>query len=281
MKGNGSARRFMIILACFLIAGCQSKAPSEAEIRTAIIATQTAEAEQSAAVATRTPLPPSPTATMTPTEVPSATPVPTPTRPAHPVQVQEDFSQDVGDWLWCEHCEWKGGKLYMGPYPPSGAYLQHFVVCAECGVVTNYKIGVEATFEEGQSERGYGFLLRMTDEYLMTAEITPWQSVAVWKLDFVEGWSLVDVVWTGSVRPGALTNHIEVEVTETGTGKSDMSVTVNGRTVLVVWNQPGDQTVVGLTLYGHATEVYFDNFEFLEYLPYGSPLEFPEPAPQA
>lgn len=281
MKGNGSARRFTFILACFLVMGCQRQAPSEAEIREAIIETRRAEVEESAATATRTPIPASPTATMTPTEVPSATPAATPTPSAHPVQVQDDFSQDVGDWLWCEHCEWKSGKLYMGPYPASGAYLQHIVVCAECGVVTNYKMRVEVTFEDGQSERGYGFLLRMTDEYLMTAEITPWQSVAVWKLDFVEGWSLVDVVWTGSVRPGALTNLIEVEVSDTGSGKSDISVTVNGRTVLVVWNQPGDPSVVGLTLYGHAIEVFFDNFEFLEYQPYGSPIEFPEPAPQA
>lgn len=272
-------RHFILVMVFFSIASCRGS-PSEAEIRAAIIRTQTAEAMEFTPTATRTPVPPSATATI-PTETPTPSRTPTPTKSVHPIQVREDFSQDGGAWLWCEHCAWKSGKLYMGPYPASGAYVQHVVVCARCGLVTNYKVAVEVAFGEGQSERGYGFLLRMTDEYLMTVEITPWQSVAVWKLDYVKGWSLVDAVHTGSVRPGNLTNHIEVEVTDAGSGKSDMSVTVNGKTVMVVWNQPGDASVVGLTLYGHATEVVFDNFEFLEYMPYGSPLEFPESEPQA
>jgi hypothetical protein len=133
-------------------------------------------------------------------------------------------------------------------------------------------MAVETTFEEGQSDRGYGFLIRVTEDYLMTVEITPWQTVAIWKLDYIEGWEWINGVWTGAVRPGRQTNHIEVEVTEGSSGRSDISVTVNGRTVLVVWGQPSDPSPVGLTLYGHAIEVYFNDFEFEEYEPYGEPL---------
>lgn len=164
--------------------------------------------------------------------------------------------------------------MYMGPYPISGAYIQHYAICVACGQVTNYRMAVDVTYEDGPSERGFGFLLRLSEDYLVTFEITTWQTVDVWKLDInSNGWNWVNGVWSGYAKPGVITNHIEVEVTGAGTGKSNIALVINGKTVLVLFNQSIDQTPIGLTLYGHAIEVYFDNFEFEEYEPYGIPLD--------
>ena len=42
----------------------------------------------------------------------------------------------------------------------------------------------------------------------------------------------------------------------------DVAMTVNGRTPLVIFNQPSEPGAVGFILFGHAVDLYFDNFEF-------------------
>jgi hypothetical protein len=189
------------------------------------------------------------------------------------------MARDEGNWLNCEVCGWKNGALLLGPYPVSGAYLQQYTICGPCGWVTHYRASVDATYLEGPSERGYGLLLRLTDEYLTTLEITPWQTLNVWKQDIDSGeWTWINGMFTGAVKAGRSTNHIEVDVHGTQLGRSDISITINGSTVLVVFNQPADESPIGLTLYGHALQVRFENFEFEEYEPYGRPFQEGEPA---
>lgn len=262
----------ILLVAGISLVACGQPTPDTHAINTAIAQTSTAEASKFTPTFTSTE--PPPTTTFTPTSTHAPTQTHTPTVPPRPIHFQDDFSHDTGSWIACGKCEWENGALYMGPYPASEAYVQQITYCLDCGLVTNYKISVDATYEEGPSERGYGLILRETDEYLMTCEITPWQTVDVWKYEFLKNeWTWVNGKWTGAVNTGRMSNHIEVEVTSSGTGKSQISVTVNGRTVLVLWNQPADQSPVGLTLYGHALQVYFDNFEFEEYEPYGTPLD--------
>jgi hypothetical protein len=130
---------------------------------------------------------------------------------------------------------------------------------------------VDAAFVDGVSERGFGILLRATERFFMTLEVTPWQTVAVWKFDHLtRGWELVSGKWTGAVAPGRGLNHIEIEVTGSEKGKSMMVVKVNGRTPLVLENQPADAGPVGLTLFGHGVEVLYDNFVYEELPPFAN-----------
>ncbi len=215
---------------------------------------------------------PVPTGTPTPTDtpLPPTPPVgPAPTATTGQVVFHDDFSRPSGAWEFCEECEWQDGSLILGPYPISGAYIQHLAICGPCGLVRNYRMAVEVGYIDGPSERGFGLLVRLTNEFLMTYEITPWQDATLWNFDFDEGWQLVNRSVTGRIRTGRATNRIEVEVQDgTSQGKVNIELRVNGRTVFLAYNQRADLGAVGLTLYGHGTSAVFDNFEFEELPPY-------------
>lgn len=181
-----------------------------------------------------------------------------------PVVFTDDFSEVSHSWLGCEVCDLWNGSLQIGPYPESAAYQQQAVFCGPCGEVTHYRMAVDVTFKEGVSDRGFGLLLRLNEDSLVPLEITPWQTVAVWKADFdLQEWELLNGQFSGLVQPNDQTNHLEVVVAPSASGtKSDFFVKVNDRTPFVVYNQPADPGLVGLTLFGHAQSVLFDNFEF-------------------
>ena len=206
-----------------------------------------------------------PTNTARPTSPPTATNAPTQTAPPPtpgPLELEDDFSSDLGIWD-CELCEISNGTMTMGPYPVSGAGLQHVAYCDACGVVTTYSMSVDVTFKEGESDRGYGFMARETESYMLVYEITPWQTVGFWKADYEKReWEFINGQFSGTVRPGKQTNRIAIEVAENSSGRVDISLIVNGRTPLVIFNQPAEPGWVGLTLFGHAMGVTFDNFVF-------------------
>lgn len=223
-----------------------------------------------AAAVTDTPLP-SETSTATETPLPpTATSTREPAATAGPVVFRDDFSRPSVDWELCEQCEWQDGGLVMGPYPVSGAYVQHIAICGPCGLVRNYRMAVDAAYIDGPSERGFGLLVRLTDEFLTTYEITPWQDAILWNFDFDDGfWEFVNGSYTGRIRTGRATNRIEVEVQDgTAPARVNIELKVNGRTIFLAYNQLADLGAVGLTLYGHATSATFDNFEFEELPPY-------------
>jgi hypothetical protein len=227
---------------------------------------------QTAAAATATASPtrsPTPTDTpVPPTATPSSTPTVSPT--PGPFTFVDDFSRRSRDWDTCEECNWQDGVLLMGPYPVSGAYVQHVALCGPCGLVRYYHMGVDVAYGDGPSERGFGLLVSITDEYMMTFEITPWQTAILWSLDFDGSqWEFVNGFYTGRVRAGRASNRIEVITEEgTSTGKVNIQLLVNGRVIFVAYNQPGDPGAVGLTLYGHAMSASFDDFSFEELEPY-------------
>jgi hypothetical protein len=266
-------RSVMLLLAFNLlfIAACQSRTPSADQVATAIEATTIMKKTLEPATSTPTDAPSeTPTITLTKTPAPS----PTATESLHPIQLFEDFSSHQVEWLACDVCEWKNDALYMGPYPTSGAGQAHYAICEQCGQVTYYRMAVVATYIDGPTDRGYGLLLRGTDDYIITLEIYPWQLVFVYKLDRNSGqWEILDGRWAGAVKAGTSPNRIEVFVTQSQQRRTDISVAINGKTVFIVWNEPKDQSPIGLLVYGHALEVSFDNFEFEEYEPYGEPVE--------
>jgi hypothetical protein len=269
----------LIVLASILITSCGSPMPGDTASSTAAgvstaslqedaltmvanLATSRAQAATLSPVASSTVAP-----SLTSTRV-SPTPRP-PTATPGPFTLADDLTRLTDRWSGCDFCVWGTNGLEMGPFPASMANLPQILYCETCGQVANYQMAVDATFGEGPSERGYGFIVKETDKYLLTAEITPWQTVDVWKLDFVKRrWERLKTTWSGFVRPGNLTNRLEVSITPTSPGKVLLTVKVNGRTPFVV--ETFDEVGwVGLYLYGHGTSVTFDNFTFEELEPYG------------
>jgi hypothetical protein len=260
----------LTVFGLLAIASCTSDAEVNEMVQTAVALTEMAR--QTANPATNTPADtPEPVATNT------ATPEPTPTATRGPqlVVFSDDFSSDTGNWLGCEKCAIERDAMFMGPWGVSGADQQHFVFCRECGYAMHYRMAVDIQFHDGSASRGYGMVLFISEEYVYTVEITSFQTVALWRFEFDTGaWELLDGKWTGAVRGGELVNHVEAEVQPgTSPGRVNIFITVNGSTVLVVYNKQFDFTPVGLTIYGHAAEILFDNFEFESYEPYGPPID--------
>lgn len=256
-----------VTLAAAACVGLQAVAPVQA---TATVGeTQTITATRTPA-ATETPLP-------SYTPLPSPTPTPAPptstVTPSHPIRVFDDFSTSNGIWYGCERCEVVGGMLHLGKYPAEGADMPHVAYCETCGQPINYRMAVDTSYQEGvnQPGRGYGFVVKLTDEYLMLLEISTYQDVIFWKCDHYNC-EFLDGKFSGYVQviPEGSMNRIEVEFIDTGHGTADIYCRVNGHNVLVLWNQPADPGYVGLELYGHSLEIAYDNFEFEEYEPFGA-----------
>ncbi len=217
---------------------------------------------------TFTPVPtltPTATATKKPTATPTITPTP------GPVIFIDSFEKMTDDWVECEWCAWGEGSLFFGPVPASHAKYVHSAICATCGTPVAYRMAVDVEWVEGQSDRGYGLILKSTDEYVIVLEITPLQLLFLARYDFdTREWRLLNAdiqnVFNGMVRPGKKTNHIEVEtVLKEGGKKTEIYVSLNGKVSTVLYNQPADPGVVGLEMGFHAVKVKFDNFEFEEY----------------
>lgn len=211
--------------------------------------------EEPAATETFTPTT-SPTVTATPTQAPTAT-------PEGPLSIDDDFSSQKGIWAECEFCSVKENEMRMGPFPVSHAFQQNWAICDPCGMVTTYTVTVDVRFIEGPSERGFGLVLGLNPDGFYTFEVTPWQTVDLWHLDFEAGeWEWVNGTFAGAVRTGNQYNSLRLEASENSAGRIDYSLGVNGSTPLVIFNRAVDPGWLGLTLYGHAVEVRFDNFSF-------------------
>jgi hypothetical protein len=176
----------------------------------------------------------------------------------------DSFDSDNGYWQGCEECRWQEGQLLLGPWPISGAYYQHNVLCAQCGTPRFYRMAVDVLYEEGPSERGFGLLIKWNDEEMITAEVTPWQTMAVWRFDYTDDeWTMLQGDLYGAVKPGRQVNRLEVEVIPSeGSGKATYAIGVNGKKQIILEGQSSASGLVGLTLFGHATAATFDDFEF-------------------
>ncbi len=213
-------------------------------------------------------------ATITPTYTPTLPPTQTPT--PGPTIIQDDFSADTGRWVDCGQCKIEGGTLQMGPYPISNDGGGYVAVCKDCGKPQDYKMGVDATFMDGYTDRGFGLLLREENGSYVDAEITTWQMYGAWSFDnnrntwgsfFSNGWEP-----TGNLDPATATNRLEVEITSSG-GESNIAIKINGQLVNNA-SMPAVRGRVGLVVGLHSLGVRFDNFYFEGY-----PLDQPDTEP--
>jgi hypothetical protein len=268
MTVNRRAATWALLTMLLRAASCAPSGPS-AETLVVTMVAQTAAAQAGPATqapsSTSTSLPP-PTITPLP---PTPTDTPLPTVTSGPFLFQDYFSKKTTDWGTCDYCAWDAGLLVLGPQPTLQAGTMLPLYCVTCGHVANYRMSVDAKFGDGPSDRGYGFVVRETADYILTVEITPWQTVAVWRLDLGDQeWTLVKSITTDSVRGSTNVNRIEVAVTSASSGKVLVAVRVNGRLQFVVeaYEELGR---VGLYVFGHGKWVMFDDFRFEELEPLG------------
>jgi hypothetical protein len=258
----------LISLACSLgLPGSEStpnpttvaKAQAIVQTQSALVATQTA-VSQALTQAASTPTPASP-----PTE--TRTPQPTPTQ--GPIIIEDDFSRDTGRWRDCDECFVHNGALYMGPAPAVDSAKGYLALCNDCGVVDEYRMGVEATYRTGASDRGFGLVLWEYKNNYISLEITTWQVYGLWyhdaeKADSWESWYYLfekPYLPTSSLRSGRQTNQVEVIVSKNDENQKILQILINGREVknMIIENGPGR---VGLNVGLHSLGVTFDNFYF-------------------
>lgn len=218
----------------------------------------------------------------TPTFTPS--PIPSPTKTPGPVVINDDFSVDTGRWQECGQCVIRDGALLMGPYPATNSAEGYLTICADCGYVTDYKMGVDVVYVNGFSDRGFGLVLREQEGNFIELEISTWQYYGVWFYDKEkqgrgDAWmALLPDGWlpSGYIHPAQLSNRIDVETT-TENDKSKVAIRFNGQLINTVEipNVPGQ---VGLVVGLHSLGIAFDNFYFEGYPIYPvSPANDSEP----
>ena len=205
----------------------------------------------------------------TPTFTPS--PIPSPTNTPGPVVINDDFSVDTGRWQKCGQCEIRDGMLIMGPYPATNSAEGYFTICADCGYVTDYRMGVDVVYMNGFSDRGFGLVLREQDGNYVEWEISTWQYYGVWFYDKEkkgrgDAWgALLPDGWvpSGYIHPAQLSNRLDVVAT-TENDKTTVAIYVNGQLINTVEipNVPGR---VGLVVGLHSLGIAFDNFYFEGY----------------
>ncbi|MBI3168231.1 MAG: hypothetical protein HYZ22_07130 [Chloroflexi bacterium] len=216
-----------------------------------------ATAQANSAIQTQMSLP---TSTPLATETPVATP--------GPLVIHDDFSTDSGRWEECGLCEIKNGYMQMGPYPSSQSAEGYLAICSDCGIAQDYKMGVDVTFVDGYSDRGYGLVLYEIDGSYIDVEVTTWQVYGSWIYDKdSNGWGTLmpGDPWKshGALSPGMATNRIDVEV-ETKDGENIITVYINKERVNTL-TTPVIAGRVGLVVGLHTLGVKFDNFYFEGY----------------
>ncbi|HLO28433.1 MAG TPA: hypothetical protein VK249_04825 [Anaerolineales bacterium] len=204
----------------------------------------------------------------TATPLPTATLSPTPTVTPGPLVIRDDFSSNTGRWIECGMCRIEEGVLHMGPYPVSDKGQGYMAICADCGIAQDYKMGVDATFKDGYTDRGFGLILREGNGNYADVEITTWQVYGGWVYDKSRNsWGnlLGGDPWklSGALYPSYGTNRLEVEVASQG-GKSKLSIFINGQPINTT-EMPAFSGRVGLVVGLHSLGVVFDNFYFEGY----------------
>lgn len=207
-----------------------------------------------------------------PTSTPTITP--TATKTPGPLMIQDDFSADVGRWADCGQCRFLNGMMEMGPYPSNISAEGYITLCADCGVVQDYMMGVDVVYVEGASDRGFGLVLYEANGAFVDVELTTWQVYGAWSYDPArttawEAWnSLISGGWklSGYLHPAQLSNRVEVEV-KTANGRRTAAIRVNGQLLNTV-EIPALPSRVGLVVGLHSLGIGFDNFVFV-----GEPID--------
>jgi hypothetical protein len=267
---------FLALVLAMLACQMGESGPSAEQIAETMIAQTAAAASPTPLPPTETPIPPTETATATATPPPTATATITPTpTPSGPIVFNDDFAAtNLKNWKGCTKCDWKDGVLLMGPYKARGdGYSQSdTAICVPCGKPTFYRMAVDVTFVEGYTDRFYGLLVGDGKRYQTSVGISPLQVTAIFRYDYQKReWELLnpstEKVFSRLVKPGKLTNRIEVLLEPSGVSDGQLTLKINGSVSYVVYNLPVEPAEVGLYLDWHSIGVAYDNFEFEEILP--------------
>jgi len=170
-------------------------------------------------------------------------------------------------WSQCDKCSWKDGQLILGPYDPgknAGENL-NFVLCAACNKHKYYRMSVDVTFLDGQVDRYFGILAPFTADHIYYMGISPYQLAIVRDYDYSAG--LLKTLTSSSgrlVKPGAATNHFEVEVKPASDSNLvDIYYSLNGKTYYVLNSRKAEESLVGLGMSYYSVTVAYDNFEYI------------------
>jgi hypothetical protein len=245
--------------------GC-SGAELEPELLALTIVAQTSSASTPRPSPSRTPAP-SATPPVTPTAMPpTASPTASPT--LGPIVFMDDFAESSENWLNCRGCEWADGRLLMGPYPPGATIERSSTACGPCADSSRFRIAVDVTHVEGQTDRGYGLGFWWDEQGLWSFEISPLFLLTVgFRYDLIADTVEItnpnpEQLLSGLVKPGYATNRLEIRVEPAGADTADVYFRVNDRNAFVLYNRPLRTGRVGLVVGFHSIRVAFDNFEF-------------------
>lgn len=251
------------ILVGILVASCSvGESPTVPPVSpSSKIATSTAQPDPS--------LSPSASSTIQPTaSLEPQSPTPSATSTPGPIHIQDDFSSRSNVWGECDHCEWKDGALFYGPFPPEGTGWDQifYIICEACGEHTHYRVAADVTYFEGYAaDRTFGILAGLQwNNYLGAGTVTTLQHALYETFDFTTNtWLEGTFTQFGAVNPSRETNRIEVTIAPAiSPGKADITVNVNGTNVIVLFNRDVRPSKVGLYLGWHSVGIKFDNFEF-------------------
>jgi len=207
---------------------------------------------------------------------------------AETTDLDEDFEGESSIFQLGENEVLQDGALILGPYQECANDVANFdepvgcmVVCQECGSdLTDYRLRVNFTIEDGLSDREFGVILRLVDEdldgmldredYLLALGFNIFENrwrIYLHEPDRLEPWSRVASGAAGFLLPGRM-NELEVTVTEDG---QLMLITLNERFLDRLTGdkaEPGERSVtpwidsgaVGLIGLGRGVQARFDNF---------------------
>jgi hypothetical protein len=260
-EDNMSQKALIVLLVIFvlLVSGCQSPGQGQGP---AVSPTANVVAPPPQPTETALPLP-------TETLMPTPTDTPLPTATPGPIVVKDDFSSQGDNWGNCEHCEWKDGALFFGPYKPVGNGTDQifYVICETCGLHTYYRVAADVTFADGYGDRTFGILAGIDDE----KKVLGAGAVTTLKHALYETFDYPTKQWGGTfkkfnvVGAGKATNRVEVEIKPSSSvGQADIYINVNGENVITLLNQSANSTWAGLYLGWHSVGVAYDNFEYEE-----------------
>jgi hypothetical protein len=220
------------------------------------------------AAPTATPVPPTgtpipPTATpVPPTDTPVPTDTPLPTATPGPIVIDDDFSADNGRFK-CESCLVEGGVLTIGTFPMVDSRKPFTVVCEDCGSFANYKMSVDTWYADGNSNRGFGLVVRQGEKYIYLVAVSSWLKYNVFEFDTtVNGGvgytSLLGGWGKGGLGAGRAVHHIDIVMQ----GNS-MTMILNSDFTRI-YELPNGSGQVGLWVGNWETSAAFDNFHFEE-----------------
>lgn len=274
MKRKTPLLCMVVLLFAALACEVGASGPSAQEMAETMVAETAAAASPTPIPPTETPVPP--TATITPTLPPTETPTITPTAtPEGPLVFSDDFSDpNSKNWKGCRSCKFQDGTLLMGPYAARGSgYDQTDVAfCVACGKKTYFRMAVDVTFVEGQTDRLYGLMVGEGKTYQTVLGISPLQFALLARYDYTkQDWKVINAstenVFNSLVKPGKLTNRLEIILEPAGPGQADMKMILNGIVSFVAYKIAVEPAEVGLYMDWHSMGVAYDNFEFEELVP--------------